>query len=97
MEREGLKSNTSKGRWQILRKFITNRNLNVQHKRSHAFGLFKSRQIRDVKETNIKSDRCLNGIQVDYEWIEYICEVVPFVRLAVRLVYLFRLYCPDDL
>ena len=89
MEKKVLKSNTSKERWQILRNFITNKSLNVQHKRSHVFGLFASRKITDFKEVDFDNDSC-SAIQVDYEWIEYNCELFPLCRLDVRLVYFFR-------
>jgi hypothetical protein len=88
MEEDGIsKSNTPKERWQLLRMFIKNRNLNVQHKRSHAFGLFTSCKITDLREVGFENfdDSC--EVEDDYEWLEYTCEHFHSCRLAVRLVY----------
>ena len=88
MEEDGIsKSNTPKERWQLLRMFIKNRNLNVQHKRSHAFGLFTSCKITDLREVGFENfdDSC--EVKDDYEWLEYTCEHFTSCRLAVRLVY----------
>ncbi|CAB3994505.1 calmodulin-lysine N-methyltransferase [Paramuricea clavata] len=85
MEEDGIsKSNTPKERWQLLRMFIKNRNLNVQHKRSHAFGLFTSCKITDLREEGFENfdDRC--EAKDDYEWLEYTCEHFTSCRLAVR-------------
>ena len=87
MEEAGIsKSNTPKERWQLLRMFIKNRNLNVQHKRSHAFGLFTSCKITDLREVGFENfdDSC--EAKDDYEWLEYTCEHFTSCRLAVRLV-----------
>ena len=80
------KSNISKHRWQLLRTFIKDRNLNVQHKRSHAFGLFTSCKITDLKEVVVENvdDSC--QVETDYEWFEYSCGHFPDHQLAVRCV-----------
>ena len=78
------KSSISKHRWQLLRSFIKDRNLNVQHKRSHAFGLFTSCKITDLKEVGFENvdDGC--QVQNGYEWFQYSCGHFPDHQLAVR-------------
>ena len=84
MEAELSKSSISKHRWQLLRTFIKDQNLNVQQKRSHAFGLFTSCKITDLEGVGFENfdDRCQT--EDGYEWFEYICGRFPTHRLAVR-------------
>lgn len=82
------KCNRSKERWQILRSFIQNRNLDVQHKRSHAYGLFTSSKITDLTESGYGECNGSSKAKSGYEWLEYASEPFSSCRLAVRL----RLY-----
>ena len=83
-------NSSPKEKWKMLRTLIREKKLNVQHRRQHTFGLFKSR----------KMERCelcsfCNVESVDnYMWLEYTSEESPQYRLAVRLVcLLFLIFC----
>ncbi|XP_028396486.1 calmodulin-lysine N-methyltransferase-like [Dendronephthya gigantea] len=78
------KCNRSKERWAILRNFIKNQNLDVQHKRSHAYGLFTSYKITDLIEAGYEVCNGSSKAKSGYEWLEYASEHFPSCRLAVR-------------
>lgn len=77
--------NTPKEKWEILRNFIKNKKLNVQHRQQHTFGLFKSRKMEKCEISDLCSYCSVESVD-NYMWLEYTSQEFPQYRLAVRLV-----------